>query len=194
MGTANGIEVSPDGKTLYVNESVQRNIWAYDIGADGALTGKRLLQRFDDFRHGRHARRRGWEFVRDALQQGHGGQAVTAGQAAARDCRAGRQPSNISFGGPDGRTAYVTEVVQGRLLQFRVNPRGWSGKGGRSARRIRWPSNRSARNDALLLQALKQLEERLRRILVIEKTRLAALAHVGHHFHRPAKIGVRMPP
>ena len=26
MGTTNGIEVSPDGKTLYVNESVQRNV------------------------------------------------------------------------------------------------------------------------------------------------------------------------
>jgi sugar lactone lactonase YvrE len=31
MGTTNGIEVSPDGKKLYVNESVQRNIWVYDI-------------------------------------------------------------------------------------------------------------------------------------------------------------------
>src|SRR5262245_28412926 len=29
MGTSNGIEVSPDGKTLYVNESVQRNVWAF---------------------------------------------------------------------------------------------------------------------------------------------------------------------
>src|SRR5262249_45115646 len=28
MGTTNGIDVSPDGKTLYVNESVQRNVWA----------------------------------------------------------------------------------------------------------------------------------------------------------------------
>ena len=32
MGTTNGIEVSPDGKTLYVNESVQRNVWAFRIG------------------------------------------------------------------------------------------------------------------------------------------------------------------
>ena len=31
MGTTNGIEVSPDGKKLYVNESVQRNIWSYDL-------------------------------------------------------------------------------------------------------------------------------------------------------------------
>ena len=31
MGTTNGIEVSPDGKTLYVNESKQRNVWAFDL-------------------------------------------------------------------------------------------------------------------------------------------------------------------
>ena len=49
MGTTNGIDVSPDGKTLYVNESVQRNVWAFDIGKDGALSNKRLLKKFDDF-------------------------------------------------------------------------------------------------------------------------------------------------
>ena len=32
----------------------------------------------------------------------------------------GKKPSNIAFGGPDGRTAYVTEVEHGQLLQFRV--------------------------------------------------------------------------
>jgi sugar lactone lactonase YvrE len=48
MGTTNGIEVSPNGKTLYVNESVQRNMWAFDLGGDGSLTNKRLLKRFDD--------------------------------------------------------------------------------------------------------------------------------------------------
>jgi hypothetical protein len=35
-------QVSPDGKTLYVNESVQRNVWAFTIEADGSLTHKRL--------------------------------------------------------------------------------------------------------------------------------------------------------
>src|SRR5262249_47673063 len=48
MGTTNGIEVSPDGQTLYVNESVQRNIWAFAIGKDGSLSDKRLLKKFDD--------------------------------------------------------------------------------------------------------------------------------------------------
>ena len=48
MGTTNGIEVSPDGKTLYVNESVQRNVWAFDIAKGGSLRNKRLLKKFDD--------------------------------------------------------------------------------------------------------------------------------------------------
>jgi gluconolactonase len=34
MGTTNGVEVSPDGRLLYVNESVQRNVWVYDIEAE----------------------------------------------------------------------------------------------------------------------------------------------------------------
>lgn len=49
MGTTNGIEVSPDGKRLYVNESVQRNIWIYDIKKDGTVENKRLFINFSDF-------------------------------------------------------------------------------------------------------------------------------------------------
>ena len=49
MGTTNGIEVSPDGKKLYVNESVQRNIWLYDINNEGGVENKRLFYSFPDF-------------------------------------------------------------------------------------------------------------------------------------------------
>jgi len=49
MGTTNGIEVSPDGKTLYVNESVSRIIWRYDITPAGTITNKSQLMKFDDF-------------------------------------------------------------------------------------------------------------------------------------------------
>lgn len=48
MGTTNGIELSPDGKRLYVNESVQRRVWVYDIGEGGTPTNKRLLLEFPD--------------------------------------------------------------------------------------------------------------------------------------------------
>ncbi len=49
MGTTNGIEVSPDGKKLYVNESVQRNVWQYDINSDGSLSNKTKFIVFEDF-------------------------------------------------------------------------------------------------------------------------------------------------
>ena len=48
MGTTNGIDVSPDGKILYVNESNQRNVWAFDIQPDKSIYGKRLLVQFPD--------------------------------------------------------------------------------------------------------------------------------------------------
>jgi sugar lactone lactonase YvrE len=49
MGTTNGIEVSPDGKLLYVNESIQRKIWVYDIDVDGVPYRKREFHSFSDF-------------------------------------------------------------------------------------------------------------------------------------------------
>ena len=61
MGTTNGIEVAPNEKTLYVSESRQRNIFAFDITADHTLTNKRL---FISFR--RHALRHGRQPLRNA--------------------------------------------------------------------------------------------------------------------------------
>ena len=49
LGTPNGIDVSPDGRTLYVNESIARCLWAFTILPDGSLTKKRLLVKFPDF-------------------------------------------------------------------------------------------------------------------------------------------------
>jgi len=41
----NGVEISPDGKTLYVNNTWQQPgenfVWAYDVAADGSLSNKR---------------------------------------------------------------------------------------------------------------------------------------------------------
>ena len=36
----------------------------------------------------------------------------------------GDKPTNLCFGGPDGRTVYVTEVKHKRLVQFRVDKPG----------------------------------------------------------------------
>ncbi|MRW88978.1 SMP-30/gluconolactonase/LRE family protein [Duganella sp. FT80W] len=124
MGTANGIEVSPDGRTLYVNESVQRTIWAFTIQADGSLADKRLLRRFADF--GMDGMRVDVDGNLYVTRHGKGSvvKLSPAGKLLREIRLPGARPSNICFGGPDGRTAYVTEVEHGRLLQFRVDRPG----------------------------------------------------------------------
>lgn len=49
MGTTNGIELSPDGKFLYVNESIQTKIWRYIVSEDGSLSGKEVFVQFEGF-------------------------------------------------------------------------------------------------------------------------------------------------
>jgi len=124
MGTTNGIDVSPDGKTLYVNESVQRNIWAFRILRDGSLTDKRLLIQFPDF--GFDGMRIDVDGNLYATRHGKGVVAKISPQGKVlREIPVlGSKPSNICFGGPDGRTAYVTEMEKGRLVEFRVERPG----------------------------------------------------------------------
>lgn len=124
MGTSNGIDVSPDGKVLYVNESVQRNVWAFDIQKGGDLSNKRLIKKFDDF---------GFDGMRCDVNGNlyitrHGKGTVVKmspkGELLQEIDVLGSKPTNICFGGPDGRTAYVTEVEHRRLVQFRVDQPG----------------------------------------------------------------------
>ncbi len=126
LGTTNGIEVSPDGKTLYVNESVQRNIWAFPIAADGKLGDKRLLKKFDD--HGFDGMRCDVDGNLYVTRYGKGTVAVISPKSEVlREIDVlGKQPSNLCFGGPDGRTVYVTEVEHTRLVQFRADRPGAS--------------------------------------------------------------------
>ena len=123
MGTTNGIEVSPDGQTLYVNESVQRNLWAFTITATG-VKNKRLVRKFDDY---------GFDGMRCDVDgtlyiTRHGKGTVVKLTPRGKILREidvlGEHPTNICFGGPDGCTAYVTEAKQQRLVSFRVDRPG----------------------------------------------------------------------
>lgn len=124
MGTTNGIDLSPDGKTLYVNESVQRKVWAFSVQADGTLTDKRLVKEFPDF---------GFDGMRIDVAGNlyitrHGKGTVVKlspkGDILKEITLPGKNPSNLCFGGPDGRTVYVTEMEKGRLVSFRVDKPG----------------------------------------------------------------------
>jgi len=124
MGTTNGVEVSPDGKTLYVNESMQRVVWAYDLSPDGQISNKRELITFSDF--GMDGMR--CDVAGNLYITRHGKGTVakvsTKGEVLQEIKMIGELPSNIAFGGSDGRTAYVTLQDRGCVETFRVEDPG----------------------------------------------------------------------
>lgn len=124
MGTTNGIEVSPDEKNLYVNESVQRNVWVYDLSDSGTISNKRLLIQFPDF--GMDGMRCDADGNLYITRHGKGTVAKVSpqGKLLAEIKLKGLKPSNIAFGGTDGRTAYVTLQDRCNIETFRVEKPG----------------------------------------------------------------------
>ena len=128
QGTSNGIEVSPDGKTLYVNESDQRNIWRFTITPDKQLVNRTFIRRFKT--HGFDGMRCDVDGNLYICRYGNGTvvKMTPQGKVLHEVSVLGKRPSNLCIGGPDGRTVYVTEVEHTRLVQFRIDRPGLAWK------------------------------------------------------------------
>ena len=124
MGTTNGIEVSPDEKRLYVNETVQRKVWVYDLSANGDISNKRLLIEFPDFgMDGMRCDADGNLYI-TRYDKGVVAKVSSDGKLLMEVVMHGKKTSNIAFGGPDGKTAYVTLQDRGNVETFRVETPG----------------------------------------------------------------------
>jgi gluconolactonase len=120
MGTTNGVEVSADEKHLYVNESVQRKVWKYDIDAKtGDVKNKRLLIEFPD--HGLDGMRCDENGNLYIARYAAGEVTVVSphGTVIERIKLKGQKPTNVAFGGADGKTVYVTLQDRGAIETFR---------------------------------------------------------------------------
>jgi gluconolactonase len=119
LGTTNGIELSPNEKTLYVNAS--RKVWAYDLSPKGNISNKRVLIEFSDFgMDGMRCDIKGNLYI---ARFGKGMVVVVSpqGKIIREIPLSGKRPTNVAFGGNDGRTMYVTLQDQGNLERFRVD-------------------------------------------------------------------------
>lgn len=122
MGAANGIEVSPDEKTLYVN--AHRGIWAYDLSPDGNVSNRRVLIEFPDFGvDGMRCDVKGNIYVA-RIGKGVVAKISPQGKLLQEVPLTGKKPTNVAFGGKDGRTIYVTMMDTGNLESFKVEDPG----------------------------------------------------------------------
>jgi sugar lactone lactonase YvrE len=124
-GTSNGIEVSPDGKKLYVSESKQQRVLSYDLSESG-ISNETVLITFE-------------EHALDGIRCDVDGNLYLTRHGAGKVLKIspegtvlqtiplpGSMPSNLCFGGPDGKTVYITEVENQQVLCFRADRPGLS--------------------------------------------------------------------
>ena len=122
--TANGIGLAPDGRTLYVAETETARLWAFDIVAPGKIArrplpsphGGRLViglagyQRFDSL-----AVAESGNICVATLVTGAISVVSPGGELLRQVMMPDPATTNICFGGPERRTAYVTLSGSGRL-------------------------------------------------------------------------------
>lgn len=123
MGTTNGIEVSPDGKHLYVGESAQRRVWVYDIAPDGTLTNKHLFKTFLDIDYGLDGMRCDKKGNIYLARYDKGTILILDDQGnELREIKLkGKKPSNLTFGGKDRKRVFVTMADRGCFEYFEAD-------------------------------------------------------------------------
>ncbi len=123
--TPNGIGLSPDGRVLYVAETETGRLWAFDIVAPGAVAklpwpsphGGRLVcglpgyQRFDSM-----AVLESGDVCVATLMSGCITQIAPDGRVVRTVTLPDRNVTNLCFGGPDRRTAFITLSGAGHLV------------------------------------------------------------------------------
>jgi sugar lactone lactonase YvrE len=108
LARTNGIDLSPDEKTLYVGESEKPQLWAYRL--EGAhLAAPTPVKKFTDANlDGLRTDVDGRIFAA-RLSKGTIAVLRPDGTIEREICTLGKGPNNLAFGGPDGRTVYVTQ-------------------------------------------------------------------------------------
>ena len=119
LGFPNGVTVSPDGGRVYLAETLDGTIRAFDVTRDGEVTGSRVLAEVgrgsgEGGPDGMCVDERGNVYA--AIFSGGMIRVVSPEGALIRDIEVGAaRPTNCCFGGPDLRTLYVTEAETGTL-------------------------------------------------------------------------------
>ena len=124
MGRTNGLDLSPDGRTLYVGESSSHELWAYRIDGDRLVAPPRPLIKFDADLDGLRTDVDGKIYVA-RVESGTVDVVDPQSRTVIRHVPlTAKNPTNLTFGGPDGKTVFVTQAKGGYVKSFRVERPG----------------------------------------------------------------------
>jgi gluconolactonase len=126
MQPANGVGLSPDEKTVYVAETPTARIWSFNITGPGEIKPVETLYRGE--RGVCIAGLGGYQMFDSLAMEANGNVCVATlikgaisviapdASWSSRSKPATRATTNICFGGPDLRTAYITLSSKGQLI------------------------------------------------------------------------------
>jgi signal peptidase len=123
LGVTNGLDLSPDGTTLYVSESNSRQVWAYRLDGN-KLLDPRLVKGFPDFEVDGLRTDIDGRLYLARLSAGKIALIGADGSLLREVTTTGKQPTNLTFGGPDGKTVFVTQKEGGFIEAFRTDRPG----------------------------------------------------------------------
>ena len=123
---ANGIGLSPDEKTMYIAETPTARLWAYDLSAPGEVKPAEVIYRGE---RGRPIAGVGGYQMFDSMAVEASGNICVAtlvsgcisviapdGKLVEQVPTGDRVTTNIAFGGPELKTAYITLSGRGELI------------------------------------------------------------------------------
>ncbi len=123
LGPVNGIDLSPDDQTLFVSESFSREIWSYQVAGD-ELKDPKLVIKFKDFDvDGLRVDQAGRIFV-TRIEKGTIAIVRPDGSVEREVATTAKEPTNLAFGGSDGKTVFVTQRAGGYVESFRAEHPG----------------------------------------------------------------------
>ena len=121
LSQPNGLAFSPDGKHFYVDDSEKRNIRAYDVASDGALSNGRVFGEEPGAKH---------EGVPDGIKVDKAGNLFVTGPKGIwvwdeNGNHLGtivmpEQPANLTWGDKDYRTLYITATTSVYRLEVKT--------------------------------------------------------------------------
>jgi gluconolactonase len=117
-GRPNGIALSPTGRVLYVTNSDERNVRAYDIDRNGAASNERILvSNIAGVPDGMRVDEKGNLYVAAAKLEVYSPEGKQLGSVPLNET-----PSNCAFGDADMESLYVTARTS--VYRVRLNVKG----------------------------------------------------------------------